>query len=161
MCYGTFTRIELIKVRNPNSELGGTKGDYSTRLVEFNEKVQTGAQITMDQIYRGTIYKPFLNAPFTRFSEDVEKYPDFIGDIDDVFNKSYEHFDRFKYFDPKKGSTVGQHFWLPRTDDDTKLIWGDTDGDTPFSDPPDPNIPAVDHGLDEDNLWNFNRTPYN
>jgi hypothetical protein len=102
-----------------------------------------------------------LNAPFTRFNEDVEKYPDFIGDIDDVYNKSYEHFDRFKYFDPKKGSTVGQHFWLPKTDDDTKLVWGDNDGDTPFSDPPDPNMPAVDHGLDEDNLWNFNRTPYN
>jgi hypothetical protein len=29
--------------KNPNSELGSTKGDYSSRLIEFNEKIQTGA----------------------------------------------------------------------------------------------------------------------
>lgn len=52
---------------------------------------------------------------------------------------------------------IGDHFWLPRDDNDTTLKWGDNDGDYLFSDPADPNIPIVDHRSDEQDIWHFNK----
>lgn len=46
-------------------------------------------------------------------------------------------------------------------DTDEKLIFYDTQGESLYSNPPDPNVPVVDHGLDELSIWSFRKTNYN
>ena len=62
---------------------------------------------------------------------------------------------------PKDGKTVGTTTLIPTMDTDEKLIFYDTQGESLYTNPPDPNIPFVDHGLDEEAIWNFRKTNYN
>ena len=62
---------------------------------------------------------------------------------------------------PKEGSTVGTTTIIPTADTDEKLIWYDTQGESLYTNPPNPNAPLVDHGLDEEHIWAFRKTNYN
>lgn len=62
---------------------------------------------------------------------------------------------------PKKGTTIGTSTVLPIADTDEKLYFYDTQGESLYTNPPDPNIPVVDHGLDEDKIWAFRKSVYN
>jgi hypothetical protein len=91
----------------------------------------------------------------------LEEYPDFLDDIDDISMIEYDQYERFKPFQPKKGSTVGEAPIIPMEDNDMKSFFYDIQGESIYTNPPDTNIPSVDHGLDEDHIWVFPRTAYN
>lgn len=73
----------------------------------------------------------------------------------------YDNFERFKPFEPKKGTYVGETFAIPPEDNDQKFYFYDIQGESLYTNPPDPNMPVIDHGLDEEHIWAFNLTPYN
>lgn len=50
---------------------------------------------------------------------------------------------------------------MPKYDDDTRLTWGDNDGDYLFGDPHESNNPSVDTREDENYIWHFNRSVLN
>jgi hypothetical protein len=73
----------------------------------------------------------------------------------------YDNWERLKPFDPKDGTTVGDTPVIPTEDNDQKLYFYDTQGESVFTNPPDSNAPVIDHGLDEQQIWAFNLTGYN
>lgn len=66
-----------------------------------------------------------------------------------------------KPFDPKAGTTEGDTTVIPPEDNDQKLYFYDVQGESLYTNPPDSNIPVIDHGLDEKQIWAFNMTGYN
>lgn len=115
----------------------------------------------MDSIIHGMVEKPYLDNPFTRFHESIEQYPDFLDDVDDISFIEYDNWERLKSLQPKPGTTVGDTTAIPPEDNDQKLYFYDVQGESIYTNPPDPNAPAIDHGLDEDHIWAFNLTAYN
>ena len=73
----------------------------------------------------------------------------------------FDNFERFKPFVAKAGTTVGETFAIPVEDNDQKFYFYDNQGESIYTNPPDPNMPTIDHGLDEEYLWAFNQTSYN
>lgn len=72
-----------------------------------------------------------------------------------------DEFERFKKFKALDKHVVGSSPVLPREDSDEKFEWYNLQGESPVSSPPDANTILVDHGLDEDRLWNHAITLYN
>jgi len=99
--------------------------------------------------------------PFMRWHKSFGDYPNFLSDIDDYSMHDTDTFERLKKFAPKKGTTVGGSTLIPREDNDEKYEFFDIQGESVFSNPPNPNTPTVDHGMDEDYIWSFGRTLYN
>jgi hypothetical protein len=112
-------------------------------------------------VINGYKQTPYLNNPFQRFNQSIEDYPDFLDDIDDTSFSEYDTFERLKPFKPKEGTTVGGTLAIPPEDNDQKYTHADLQGETIWTNPPDTNVPTIDHGLDEDWIWNFNSTGYN
>ncbi len=48
-----------------------------------------------------------------------------------------------------------------REDSDEKFEFYDIQGESLYSNPPEPNWITIDHGLDEDYIWSFQKTLYN
>jgi hypothetical protein len=46
-------------------------------------------------------------------------------------------------------------------DNDELLHFNDIQGESLYTNPPDPNYPTIDHGLEEDKVWAFKMTGYN
>ncbi len=105
--------------------------------------------------------KTYMNNPFTRFHQSIEEYPHFHDDLDDISFNEHDNWERLKKFDPKEGSTIGDTTAIPAEDNDQKLVWSDVQGETVYTNPPDSNVPFIDHGLDEDHIWAFNLTSVN
>ncbi len=81
--------------------------------------------------------------------------------MDDVHLVEYDNWERLKKFDPKPDAVVGETPAIPVEDNDLKPYFYDVQGESIYTNPPDPNIPVIDHRLDEDYIWAFNLTPYN
>jgi len=137
-------------------------------LYEEGEHVQdrgfrifNGLHLSMDAITTGARERPMHNNPFTRFHQSIEDYPQEMGNMDDHKLYSTDNFERMKPLMPKKGSTVGTTTLIPTVDTDEKLIFYDTQGESLYTNPPDPNVPVVDHGIDEMSPWSFRKSNYN
>jgi hypothetical protein len=46
-------------------------------------------------------------------------------------------------------------------DNDQKLYFYDLQGESVYTNPPDSNMPIIDHALDEETIWCFPLTTYN
>lgn len=68
----------------------------------------------------------------------------------------YPKYDRLKKFEAKKGTTASDWFVHNFEDNDTKLQYVNVQGETLYTNPPDPNRLNMDHRLEEDSIWNFN-----
>ena len=123
--------------------------------------IQNGLHMSMDSIVTGVHEKPQLNNPFTRFHKSLEDYPQEHENMDDVKLYQTDNFERLKPLMPKAGSTVGTTTLIPTMDTDEKLVFYDTQGESLYTNPPDPNVPVIDHGLDEEKIWAFRKTNYN
>lgn len=66
-----------------------------------------------------------------------------------------------KKFDPKDENIAGETHVIPFEDNDQKLYFYDIQGESLYTNPPDPNMPVIDHGLDEAHIWAFPLTGYN
>lgn len=115
----------------------------------------------MDAITHGIVGRPFLDSPFTRFHETVEDYADFQDDFDDHSLYETDNYERMKPFMAKKSDVVGTAQVIPMDDNDATLKFYDIQGESLYTNPPDPNLPTVDHGLEEDKVWAFRMTGYN
>lgn len=73
----------------------------------------------------------------------------------------YDNWERLKPFDAKEGTTEGESMVIPTEDNDQKLYFYDVQGESVYTNPPDSNLPSIDHGLDEEHIWAFNNTGYN
>ena len=81
--------------------------------------------------------------------ESIEDYPHLHDDIDDhsYYKKKYE---RLKTFMTKKEDVVGASTVIPMDENDETLKFYDIQGESLYTNPSDPNIPTIDHGLNED-----------
>ena len=110
----------------------------------------------------GTKMSPDLNSPFNRFTHDIANHPEFHEDVDRPMSFELDSPERLKPFAPKKGTTIGNWQLQPLEDRDDKFFWTSIEGDHLFADPPDSNAgPAVDHRMDEEQIWNFPISVYN
>lgn len=90
-------------------------------MQDYNNQINSGLSISMEQLLQGLVETNYLNNPFQRFHESIEDYPDFLDDIDDVDLVEYDNWERFKPFDPVEGTTVGETPVIPTEDNDMKL----------------------------------------
>lgn len=109
----------------------------------------------------GTVEKPYLDNPFQRFHQNIEEYPSFLDDMDDVILHKYDGYERFKQFEMKDEISSGDTWAIPMEDNDQKFYFYDLQGESIYTNPPDPNQPTIDHGLDEEHIWAFGVTAYN
>lgn len=130
-------------------------------MQDYNQRINNGVHYRMDSIIHGIVETPYLDNPFQRFHENLEKYPDFHDDIDDVGFIQYDNWERLKPFEAAEGTTVGGTNVIPQEDNDQKPVFYDIQGESVYTNPPDSNIPVIDHGLDELKIWAFNLTGYN
>jgi hypothetical protein len=61
----------------------------------------------------------------------------------------------------KSEDVVGTTPVVPIDDNDFNLKFYDIQGESLYTNPPDPNLITMDHGLDEDHIWSFRMTLYN
>jgi len=61
----------------------------------------------------------------------------------------------------KASDVVGTSTVIPLDDDDDKWKFYDITGEGVYTNPPDSNMIAMDHGLEEDKIWAFRMTLYN
>lgn len=87
--------------------------------------------------------------------ESIEDYPHSHDDIDDHSLYETENYERLKPFTAKKEDVVGASTVIPMDDNDETLKFYDIQGESLYTNPPDPNMPTIDHGLDEDKIWAF------
>jgi hypothetical protein len=99
--------------------------------------------------------------PFLRWHKSFEDYPSFLGDMDDYAMHETDDFERLKKYKPLKKNSVGVTPILPRMDSDEIFEFYDIQGESVYSNPPNPNHILVDHGLDEEYIWAFHTTLYN
>jgi len=70
-------------------------------------------------------------------------------------------FERLKKFQPDAKKVVGTSTILPKQDNDEAFEFYDVQGESLYTNPPNPNHITMDHGLDEEHIWNFSRTLFN
>jgi hypothetical protein len=112
-------------------------------------------------LWTGSLINFHFNNPFIRWHQSFENYPHFHNDIDDYCLTYYDEFERFKKFKPEKKKVVGSSPVIMREDSDEKFEFYDIQGESLYSNPPEPNWITIDHGLDEDHIWSFQKTLYN
>ena len=117
--------------------------------------------MSMMSIVSGQRDAMMYNNAMVRFHDDIAKYGHEHGNMDDAKLRKTDNFERLKPRMPKEGTTVGTSNLLPIADTDEKLYFYDTQGESLYTNPPDPNIPVVDHGLDEESIWAFRKSIYN
>ena len=61
--------------------------------------------------------------------------------------------------DEKKAA--GSTTIIPMDDNDEVLHFYNIQGESLFTNPPDPNLPVIDHGIEEDRVWAFPKNLYN
>lgn len=144
--------------------LGGTvsgTGHHESLQQDSNFRLNNGIHVRFDTISHGIRSKPYLNSPFTRFHETIEDYSDFHDDIDDHDLYEIDNWERMKPFSAKTKDVVGNSTVIPMDDNDETLKFYDVQGESLYTNPPNPNMPTVDHGLDEDHPWAFRMTGNN
>lgn len=114
-----------------------------------------------DSIISGVKNQPFLDNQFTRFHESIEQYPQNHSEWDNHQLYQYDNFERMKPHTAKAKHVVGSSTVVPMDDNDETLKFYDIQGESLYTNPPDPNLITMDHGLDEDNIWAFRSTLYN
>lgn len=134
---------------------------YNDKMQDYTQQYNIGLQASLNSLITGQVENLHIDNPFTRMHKTLEEYPDFLDDIDDVSLVEYDQYERFKPFEPKQGTTIGDTPIIPLEDNDQKLFFYDLQGESIYTNPPDTNIPTVDHGLDEDHIWAWARTGYN
>jgi hypothetical protein len=75
-------------------------GIYNNRMQDYNFQINNGIHFRLDSLVHGIMEKPYLDNPFQRFHESIEKYPDFLDDINDISMMEYDNWERLKKFDP-------------------------------------------------------------
>lgn len=120
-----------------------------------------GLPVRFDSIIAGYKAPFFVDSHFTRLHKSVEDYSAHLAAWDDWSYFQYDNFERFKPVRSLDKHVVGDSPLIPLDDNDQNFKFYDIQGESIYTNPPDPNIPCIDHGLDEDYIWNFSSTLFN
>ena len=99
--------------------------------------------------------------PFLRWHKSFENYSGHLHDVDDFALYQSDEFERLKKYVPHDKDVAGITPIIPRVDNDEALEFYDIQGEGPFTNPPNPNTPTIDHGQDEHHIWAFGKSLYN
>jgi len=61
----------------------------------------------------------------------------------------------------KTKQVEGQTTVIPVDDNDALFHFYDQQGESMYTNPPDPNMPLIDHSLDEESVWAFRKSTFN
>jgi len=135
--------------------------DRTAHKQDANFQLNGGMSISREQILEGHLPKTYLDNAFLRWNEKIDQNPHHQDDIDDHVLYEIDNFERMKPYQAAEKDVVGTHQVIPMDDDDGKLTFYDIQGESLYTNPKDPNLPTIDHGLDEDNVWAFQMSVYN
>jgi hypothetical protein len=146
--------------------LGGTyqsSGLYADDLhhQDMTQQINNGVSVTASHILSGTVNLNFINNQFHRWNSNIDKNNAFHDDFDKHAMYENDTFERMKPFQAKKSDVMGNTTVVPQDDNDALYHHYDMQGETAWTNPPDPNKPFMDHGLDEENVWAFRKSVYN
>ena len=117
--------------------------------------------ITMEEVITGADMNLHFDNPWFRWHQSFEDYPSFLSDLDDHALHKTDNFERFKKYKPLDKHVVGSSPVIPRQDNDEKFEFYDIQGESLYSNPPNPSNIVVDHGMDEEHIWAFGKDLYN
>jgi hypothetical protein len=109
----------------------------------------------------GAKQKSFLDNPFVRWHSDIHEYPDHHSDYDDLHMTQSDEFERRKPFKSNSKAVKGETNLVTHKDDDEKMPVASVTGENCFTHPFGSNRPVIDHGIDEEDVWNFPKNLYN
>lgn len=136
-------------------------GHHESMKQDFN-MILPNSGIKIASLIDGRIEDIHYDNPFLRWHKSFEQYDSFLSDIDDIPMTITDEFERIKKYKPDaKNATAGNSPVIPRQDNDEALEFYDIQGEGCFTNPPNPNVPHIDHGQDEEKIWAFPRTLYN
>jgi len=146
--------------------LGGTyqsSGLYEDDLhhQDMTQQVNNGVAVRAEEILSGTMFTNFINNQFHRWNSKIDKNNAFHDDFDKHAMYENDTFERMKPYQAKKAEVMGNTTVVPVDDNDALYHHYDMQGETAWTNPPDPNKPFIDHGLDEENVWAFRKSVYN
>ena len=109
----------------------------------------------------GSQPKIVTESPFNRGSELLEEYPLHLSDFHDDVLFEVGQAQRHEIFQMDSNKSAGETTLIPMDDNDEVLHFYDIQGESLYTNPPDPNMPTIDHGLEEDRVWAFPKNLYN
>lgn len=115
----------------------------------------------MMELLMGDEQTSILDNNFVRWHKDILEYPDHHSDYDDVHLVQADEFERRKPFKSKSKLIKGEVGMINHKDDDEKPPVVSVTGESPYTHPMGSNKPVIDHGCDEEEIWNFPRNLYN
>lgn len=123
--------------------------------------ILSNASWSLEQIIDGVMTEQRFDNPFLRWHKSFSDYPAFLSDMDDHTMQETDTFERLKKFQPDPKKIVGSSTIIPKEDNDEKFEFYDVQGESLYTNPPNPNHITVDHGVDEEDIWSFGRTLFN
>lgn len=146
--------------------LGGTfdsTGLYSERQHNQDSTIQinNGLNIERSAITEGLVFENFIDNQFHRWNSNIDKNSYHHDDIDRHTLYENDNFERMKPFQAKSKDVEGNTTIIPVDDNDALFHFYDQQGESIYTNPPDPNMPLIDHQLDQENVWAFRLSGYN
>lgn len=80
--------------------------------------------------------------------------------MDDIEFIETRDLERGKMFQPEESKVIGSVPYVLPVDDDEWPVPYDITGEGLFSSPPNASVPTIDHGVDEEYIWNFPKDLY-
>ncbi len=117
--------------------------------------------VSFSQMFNGLSSTINIDNPFLRHHKSFEEYSSHLYDQDDYAFTITDSFERQKMQAPLKKDVVGGVNFIPPMDNDEKFQWSNLQGENVFTNPPNPNRPQIDHGVDEEKIWAFPLSNYN
>lgn len=105
--------------------------------------------------------KTFINNQFHRWNDNIDKNAYHHDDVDRHTLYENDNLERMKPFQMDANKAEDDCTVVPIADDDGLYEHYDLQGESAWTNPPDPNKPLIDHGLDELNVWAHRRSLYN
>jgi hypothetical protein len=115
----------------------------------------------MFELITGAKMDFYMDVPHLRWHDSFADYSSHLSDHDDYAFDRVDNFERMKKFTPLKKHVVGSTGIIPRVDSEDKFTFFDIQGESLYSNPPNPESPLIDHGIDEDDIWAFPRSVFN
>jgi quinol monooxygenase YgiN/DNA-binding transcriptional MerR regulator len=103
----------------------------------------------------------FIDNQFHRWNSKIDENSAHHDDFDKHVMYENDTLERMKPFKMAKDKAVGETTVIPMDDNDGIYHHTNHQGESAWTNPPDPNKPYIDHSLDEESVWAFRKTVYN
>lgn len=103
----------------------------------------------------------FIDNQFHRWNTNIDKNSSHHDDTDRHTLYENENFQRMDMHKAAAKEVEGNTQVVPVDDNDAVFHFFDNQGESMYTNPPDPNQPLIDHTLDQEHVWAFRMTGYN